>query len=350
MRSRLVVFTLAVTLTGFAAHAKDPVQARKDLTSMGLSYNSTPQFFDALRNKDRIAIDLFLDANGVNLNARDPKTDKSAVRTAYDGKDVELTKRLLRMGAKPTSSDLEEALRHNDRAMFFDMLSAGADALTEKTLLGLLERKDRDLLQQTLRHVEPSKAAQMITPVLLAETLRFHKDLALIDEMLRKLGPGAKQMLDKPALRQQMNEYRFMTGLRTLTFLAAHYQKPDFDIVGLLVKHGADVNAIDPAVGGHVSGRMAGKLPLTPLFHSVWTLNEHAIKALLQHGADPNVLLVRQSGFMGFIKHQTVLSYAEDLRVSEKEDSRREDVVAILKNAGAKTPDELGAKDVTKTE
>lgn len=346
MRTRLYVAVLVVALTGLPAQAKDPVQARKDLNSMGLSYNSAQQFLDALRNKDRIAIDLFLGANGVDLNARDPKTNKSALRIAYDSRDIELTKRLLTMGAKPSSEDLEQALKLNDRAMLVEMLRANPASLNEKVMFTVLERKDRDLLRQMVMHMDGGKAALVLTPVVLAEAMHFHKDAALIDEMLSKLGPAAKKVLDQPAITQQLDADRSLRGLRLLTFAAAHYQAPDFDIVGLLVKHGADVNAIDAAIGSSKSNSgIASKLPKTPLLHSVWTLNEHAVKALLEHGADPNVVLIRQGGFLGVVyQRQTVLSYAEELSVKKENTQRRDQIVAILKGAGAKGPDELQAK------
>jgi hypothetical protein len=53
-----------------AAAAGDPVQARKDLQAMGLKYWDEQQFLDAVRRGDRIAVDLYLAAKG--LEARNP--------------------------------------------------------------------------------------------------------------------------------------------------------------------------------------------------------------------------------------------------------------------------------------
>lgn len=53
------------------AGAGDPVQARKDLQAMGLKYWDEQQFLDAVRRGDRIAIDLFLAAKG--LETRNPQ-------------------------------------------------------------------------------------------------------------------------------------------------------------------------------------------------------------------------------------------------------------------------------------
>ena len=48
----------------------DPIQARKDLQAMGLKYWDEQQFLEAVRRGDRIAVDLYLAAKG--LEARNP--------------------------------------------------------------------------------------------------------------------------------------------------------------------------------------------------------------------------------------------------------------------------------------
>lgn len=52
------------------ASTMDPVQARKDLQAMGLKYWDEGQFLEAARRGDRIAVELFLAAKG--LEARNP--------------------------------------------------------------------------------------------------------------------------------------------------------------------------------------------------------------------------------------------------------------------------------------
>jgi hypothetical protein len=49
----------------------DPLQARKDLTSMGLTYHDSRQFLDAVKRNDAIAAELFIAGQGVDLSARD---------------------------------------------------------------------------------------------------------------------------------------------------------------------------------------------------------------------------------------------------------------------------------------
>lgn len=55
------------------------IQARKDLTAMGLSYHETSQFLDAVRRDDALAVELFVYGRGVNLAAKD-----ASGRTAID--------------------------------------------------------------------------------------------------------------------------------------------------------------------------------------------------------------------------------------------------------------------------
>jgi hypothetical protein len=49
----------------------DPLQARKDLTGMGLTYHDSRQFLDAVKRNDAIAAELFIAGRGVDLSARD---------------------------------------------------------------------------------------------------------------------------------------------------------------------------------------------------------------------------------------------------------------------------------------
>jgi hypothetical protein len=48
-----------------------PLQARRDLTSMGLAYHDSKQFLDAVKRNDALAAELFIAGRGVDLSARD---------------------------------------------------------------------------------------------------------------------------------------------------------------------------------------------------------------------------------------------------------------------------------------
>ena len=47
------------------------VEARKNLNAMGMTYHSQPQFIEAIRRKDDVAVQLFIDGGGINLDAAD---------------------------------------------------------------------------------------------------------------------------------------------------------------------------------------------------------------------------------------------------------------------------------------
>jgi hypothetical protein len=49
----------------------DPIQARKDLTAIGLTYHDSKQFLDAVKRNDTVAAELFIAGRGVDLSARD---------------------------------------------------------------------------------------------------------------------------------------------------------------------------------------------------------------------------------------------------------------------------------------
>jgi hypothetical protein len=62
-----------------SAGADRALQARKDLTAMGLRYYDSRDFLDAVGRGDRLAVELFLEGRGVDPAARDEEG-----RTALD--------------------------------------------------------------------------------------------------------------------------------------------------------------------------------------------------------------------------------------------------------------------------
>lgn len=57
--------------SGYGPDADTALQARKDLTSMGLRYYDAGQFLDAVKRNDVLAVELFLAARGVDAGTRD---------------------------------------------------------------------------------------------------------------------------------------------------------------------------------------------------------------------------------------------------------------------------------------
>ena len=62
-----------------AERADRALQARKDLTAMGLRYHDPKDFLEAVGRDDALAVELFIEGRGVNLGAKDAQG-----RTAID--------------------------------------------------------------------------------------------------------------------------------------------------------------------------------------------------------------------------------------------------------------------------
>ncbi len=57
------------------------IQARKDLTAMGLKYHDANEFLEAVKRDDALAVELFVEGRGVNVGAKD-KDGRSALEIA----------------------------------------------------------------------------------------------------------------------------------------------------------------------------------------------------------------------------------------------------------------------------
>ena len=71
------------------------LQARKDLTQMGLRYYDESQFLDAVKRNDQLAVELFVAGRGVNLGAR-TWNGRNAVDIARDNGNSQLAELLSR--------------------------------------------------------------------------------------------------------------------------------------------------------------------------------------------------------------------------------------------------------------
>jgi len=60
------------------ARGHDALQARKDLTAMGLRYHDPKDFLEAVRRDDLLAVELFVAGRGVNLSSRDAEGRSAA--------------------------------------------------------------------------------------------------------------------------------------------------------------------------------------------------------------------------------------------------------------------------------
>jgi ankyrin repeat protein len=341
----LCVFTISAS----AATTPDSVQARKELTAMGLSYNSQDQFLAAVRKKDQIAISLFLAGKGIDLNASDEKSDATAFNIAYKTGDTEFAKYLLKAGAAPQPGDLVYAIKKDNRGFLQDMLSAPAfakAAINDSVMWTAIYTEKREVVEQLLQNVDDSNAEKAITGktingMIIMPSLR---DAVLIESALKKLGDKSKTMLNSRG-SVPMRDSNWMPS-RPLNFAAMEDKKSD--VIALLIKYGADVNTIDLLTTRRgPSGGMEARVPETPLMTAVRRQNIPAISLLLKAGADPNQVIVQDTfGFFAISTHKvTALSYVEVTSSMRKGDKNFEEnqaeVVRLLKEAGAKTPDEI---------
>lgn len=91
-KSAAVALQLAVPVLGAAPQLAVPapanaqqskIEARKNLTAMGMTYHSTEQFFAAIRRKDDVAVHLFLEADSIALTSLDA-TGKTPLTAANE--------------------------------------------------------------------------------------------------------------------------------------------------------------------------------------------------------------------------------------------------------------------------
>jgi hypothetical protein len=71
------------------------LQARKDLTAMGLKYHDHGEFLDAVKRNDQLAVELFIAARGVNLEER-AWSGRTALDIARDNGNTQLAELISR--------------------------------------------------------------------------------------------------------------------------------------------------------------------------------------------------------------------------------------------------------------
>ena len=78
-----------------AMSADRSLQARKDLTAMGLKYYDHGEFLDAVKRNDQLAVELFIAAKGVNLGERS-WSGRTALDIARDNGNTQLAELIAR--------------------------------------------------------------------------------------------------------------------------------------------------------------------------------------------------------------------------------------------------------------
>ncbi|MRR51895.1 MAG: hypothetical protein EG825_13450 [Rhodocyclaceae bacterium] len=78
------------------------LEARKELTAMGLQYYDQEQFVAAIRRGDMLALELFVIGGGVSLQDADER--KSALKLAFTGRRMDIVNLLQKLGAPSAST------------------------------------------------------------------------------------------------------------------------------------------------------------------------------------------------------------------------------------------------------
>jgi hypothetical protein len=78
-----------------AISADRSLQARKDLTAMGLKYHDESEFLDAVKRNDQLAVELFIAGKGVNLETR-AWSGRTALDIARDNGNTRLAELIAR--------------------------------------------------------------------------------------------------------------------------------------------------------------------------------------------------------------------------------------------------------------
>ena len=116
----IAALIMSMTLHSGGVAAADAVQARKDITAMGLEYNGQ-NFAKAAGNGDLVAVQLFLDA-GMDVN----EGGGAAIGLAAGRGKTAMVKFLLNKGAKPTSNALQYARTRGYKDIEKMLTDAGA--------------------------------------------------------------------------------------------------------------------------------------------------------------------------------------------------------------------------------
>lgn len=76
------------------------IEARKNLTGMGMTYHSQENFTAAIRRKDDVAVQLYLDGEGIDATAKDSK-GKTPLEIAQEAGAIDVAKLISNHISKP---------------------------------------------------------------------------------------------------------------------------------------------------------------------------------------------------------------------------------------------------------
>jgi hypothetical protein len=95
----------SVSAAPVALGSNKKIEARKNLNGMGLTYHSHEQFIASIRRKDDVAVQLFLDAGGIDMTAKDTR-GKTAAEIAHEVGATDIARMIAahQNGAAPAAS------------------------------------------------------------------------------------------------------------------------------------------------------------------------------------------------------------------------------------------------------
>lgn len=231
MLIRAVVLIAALGIAAFAhaappAGAKplSPVEARKELTAMGLGYANQEQFRQAITRRDLIAVDLFIAAKGFDFQRYGGE-----VLTALQKNDLELASKLIQAGVPITQRMLALAISLKNLEMVRYLVEEhGANAATWLNKPALIVEENKATFTLPLNF-----AAHYGT----AEVVNYLIDKgANVNAIDAKLAQGRRELIKAP-------ETALMSAVRAL----------NADTAKALLARGADPNRV--VIQEHRAGR-----------------------------------------------------------------------------------------------
>lgn len=311
-----IILTACLT-AGASAADKSPVEARKDLGTMGLSYSDPKQFLEAWKRNDQIAVDLFLAAKGFDVNV-------------LSGQRL-----------------WEQAYKEGKRELAEKLLTAGY-VIAPADLVAVIARRDMETMRALT--AAPGFRKEAIGLSVLAKAIDT-KDLEVLKYLVGVLGPQASARVNATAV-SGLGAEGGQTGARRLLNYGIEYGTRE--AVEYLIGIGADVNAVDPRMMRiKPAGLLATaglnehlkKVPETPLMTAARSGRDDLIEVLLGAGANPNVLITQEKYWAQTYDKHTALSYARQAAEEAKDAGRKariERVIEVLVRSGAKDAAQQG--------
>lgn len=302
---------------GVLAADKSPVEARKELGAMGLSYSDSKQFLNAWKRNDRIAVDLFLAGGAIDLNSM---RAERLWESAYKKGDRDVARRLLSAGYAPGDSDFIAVLAKKDMEMLGALTSA------------------------------PQFERQRLGNVVLAAAIEVN-DMGALKHLVSVLGDVAKTKINATELIRAPGSADQTGPRRLLNYAVAHGSA---EAVQYLLDAGAEVNAVDPRLAKAKAKDWFGKIgkdyevrkvPETALMTAARTGRDDLIEILMRAGGDPNVVITQEKYWAQTYDKHTALSYARQAAEDAKDAGRKariERTVEALVRSGAKEPPQNG--------